>query len=86
MEGALPAHPPKVEEIVTVVRAAGDGAHDRPLRGLIVILWRAKLRISEALALTEGNLDPRRRSLRVRRVANVLGRSSARSLRAGHRR
>ena len=49
------------------MRAAGDGAHGRRLRGLIVILWRAGLRIQEALALTEGDLDPRRGSLLVRR-------------------
>ena len=48
-----PADPPKVEEIIAVMRAAGDGAHGRRLRGLIVILWRAGLRIQEALALTE---------------------------------
>jgi site-specific recombinase XerD len=62
-----PADPPKVEEIVAVMRAAGDGAHGRRLRGLIVILWRAGLRIQEALVLTEGDLDPRRGSLLVRR-------------------
>jgi hypothetical protein len=33
-----PADPPRVEEIVAVMRAAGDGAHGRRLRGLIVIL------------------------------------------------
>ena len=37
------------------------------LRGLIVIMWRAGLRIHEALALTEGDLDQRRGSLLVRR-------------------
>ena len=47
-----PADPPKVEEIVAVMRAAGDRAHGRRLRGLIVVLWRAGLRIQEALALT----------------------------------
>ena len=62
-----PADPPKVEEIVAVMRAAGDGAHGRRLRGLIVILWRAGLRIQEALALTEADLDQRRGSLLVRR-------------------
>src|SRR5215207_1527127 len=55
-----PADPPKVEEIIAVMRAAGDGAHGRRLRGLIVILWRAGLRIQEALALTEADLDHRR--------------------------
>jgi site-specific recombinase XerD len=37
------------------MRAAGDGAHGRRLRGLILILWRAGLRIQEALALTEAD-------------------------------
>jgi site-specific recombinase XerD len=62
-----PADPPKVEEIVAVMRAAGDRAHGRRLRGLIAILWRSGLRIQEALALTEGDLDHRRGSLLVRR-------------------
>jgi site-specific recombinase XerD len=61
-----PADPPKVEEIIAVMRAAGDGAHGRRLRGLIVIMWRAGLRIQEALALTEGDLDQRRGSVLVR--------------------
>jgi site-specific recombinase XerD len=50
-----PADPPKVEEIIAVMRAAGDGAHGRRLRGLIVIMWRAGLRTQEGLALTEGD-------------------------------
>ena len=62
-----PADPPQVEEIIAVMRAAGDRAHGRRLRGLIVILWRAGLRIQEALALAEGDLDQRRRALLVRR-------------------
>ena len=33
-----PADPPKVEEIIAVMRAAGDGVHGRRLRGPIVIL------------------------------------------------
>jgi integrase len=62
-----PADPPKVEEIIAVMRTAGDRAHGRRLRGLIVIMWRAGLRIQEALALAEGDLDQRRGSLLVRR-------------------
>jgi site-specific recombinase XerC len=62
-----PADPPKVEEIIAVMRAAGDGAHGRRLRALIVILWRAGLRIQEALALAEADLDQRRGALLVRR-------------------
>jgi hypothetical protein len=48
-----PADPPTIEEIATVMRRAGDGVHGRRLRGLIVVLWRAGLRIHEALALAE---------------------------------
>lgn len=40
-----PADPPKVEEIIAVMRTAGDAPHGRRLRGLIVVLWRAGLRI-----------------------------------------
>jgi len=49
------------------MRHAGDRVHGRRLRGLIVVLWRAGLRIHEALALAEADLDPRRGSLLVRR-------------------
>src|SRR4051812_37312199 len=49
------------------MHAAGDGVHGRRLRALIVILWRAGLRIQEALDLPEGDLDQRRGSLIVRR-------------------
>jgi site-specific recombinase XerD len=62
-----PADPPKVEEIIAVMRSAGDRAHGRRLRGLIVIMWRAGLRIHEALALAESDLDQRRGALLVRR-------------------
>src|SRR3954469_20710034 len=69
-----PADPPKVEEIIAVMRAAGDDAHGRRLRGLIVIMWRAGLRIQESLALSEGDLDQRRGSLLVRRGEGGGGR------------
>jgi site-specific recombinase XerD len=62
-----PADPPKIEEIIAVMRTAGDDAHGRRLRGLIVVLWRAGLRIQEALALAEGDLDHGRGALLVRR-------------------
>jgi integrase len=48
-----PPDPPTVEEIIAVMRAAGDGPDGVRLRGVIVVLWRAGLRISEALALNE---------------------------------
>ena len=62
-----PGDPPTVEEIVAVIRAGGDGRHGCRLRGLIVVLWRAGLRIHDALALNESDLDRRRGSLLVRR-------------------
>jgi site-specific recombinase XerD len=52
-----PPDPPTVEEIIAVMRAAGDGPDGVRLRGVIVVLWRAGLRISEALALNETDLD-----------------------------
>src|SRR4051794_37061684 len=61
-----PADPPKVEEIISVMRTAGDDAHGCRLRGLIVVLWRAGLRIQEVLALGEADLDHRRGALLVR--------------------
>jgi site-specific recombinase XerD len=61
-----PADPPTVEEIVTVMRAAGDDPDGLRLRGLIVVLWRAGLRISEALALAETDLDHDRGAILVR--------------------
>jgi site-specific recombinase XerC len=62
-----PADPPTIEEIVAVMCVAGDTAHGRRLRALIVILWRAGLRVQEALALTEADLDHRRGAVLVRR-------------------
>jgi site-specific recombinase XerD len=61
-----PADPPTVEEIVAVMRRAGDDRHGRRLRAIVVVLWRGGLRVQEALALTEHDLDPRRGSVLVR--------------------
>ena len=62
-----PADPPTIEEIVAVMRAAGDGPDGARLRALIVMLWRAGLRISEALDLAETDLDRSRGAVLVRR-------------------
>ena len=62
-----PADPPTVEEIVAVMRAAGEGADGARLRALIVILWRAGLRIGEVLDLAETDLDASRGAVLVRR-------------------
>ncbi|MDX6620858.1 MAG: integrase/recombinase XerD [Gaiellales bacterium] len=61
-----PADPPRVEEIVAVMRHAGAGIHGDRMRGLVVVLWRAGLRIAEALELAESDLDERRGALLVR--------------------
>jgi site-specific recombinase XerD len=61
-----PADPPTVEEIVAVMRHAHDDRHGWRVRAMIVVLWRAGLRIQEALALAEHDLDQRRGSLLVR--------------------
>jgi site-specific recombinase XerD len=62
-----PADPPTVDEIVAVMRHTGHDRHSFRLRGMIVVLWRSGLRLQEALALAEHDLDPRRGSLLVRR-------------------
>jgi hypothetical protein len=61
-----PPDPPTVEEIVAVMRRAGDGVHGARMRALMVLLWRAGLRINEALTLTEHDLEPRAGSVLVR--------------------
>jgi site-specific recombinase XerD len=61
-----PADPPTVEEIVAVMRHAAEARHGHRLRGLVVVLWRAGLRVHEALALAGQDLDHRRGSLMVR--------------------
>jgi len=61
-----PPDPPTVEEIVAVMRVAGESPEGVRLRAIVVILWRAGLRISDALALNETDLDPSRGSLVVR--------------------
>src|SRR5919106_4694319 len=61
-----PADPPTVEEIIAVMRIVGDRPDGQRLRVLIVLLWRAGLRISEALALREGDLDSSRGAVLVR--------------------
>jgi integrase len=61
-----PPDPPTVEEIVAVMRAAGEDIHGARMRALVVLLSRAGLRINEALTLTEHDLDPRLGAILVR--------------------
>ncbi len=49
------------------MRAASNNADGARLRALIIVLWRAGLRISEALDLAETDLDRARGALTVRR-------------------
>lgn len=44
----------------------GEGLHGDRVRGLIVVMWRAGLRISEALDLHERDLEPGRGALLIR--------------------
>ena len=48
------------------MRQAGRDRHGHRLSALIVVLWRAGLRINEALSLAETDLDQRRGSILVR--------------------
>jgi site-specific recombinase XerD len=65
-----PADPPTVDEIVAVMRRAAHDRHGHRIGALIVVLWRAGLRINEALSLTETDLDQRRGSILVRHGKN----------------
>ena len=65
-----PADPPTVDEIVAVMREAQQARYGHRLNGLVVVLWRAGLRIDEALALTETDPDQRRGSILVRHGKN----------------
>jgi site-specific recombinase XerD len=51
---------------VAVMRHAGHAGYGHRLNALIVVLWRAGLRIQEALSLAETDLDQRRGSILVR--------------------
>jgi len=61
-----PADPPTIAEIVALMNACPDTVSGRRLRALIIVLWRSGLRISEALALRETDLNPREHSIIVR--------------------
>ena len=49
-----------------MVRQAGHDRHGLRVRALIAVLWRGGLRISEAPALAETDIDPARGSVLVR--------------------
>ena len=64
------ADPPTVDEIIAIMRHAQSAPYGNRLNGLIVVLWRAALRINEALSLTETDLEERRGSILVRHGKN----------------
>lgn len=61
-----PPDPPTAAEVFTIMRACPPDVFGHRLRALIVVLWRSGLRISEALALEERDLNPRTGSVTVR--------------------
>ena len=61
-----PPDPPRPEEIILVMRRAGNDRYGLRVRALIAVLRRGGLRISEALALNETDIDERRGSLPIR--------------------
>jgi integrase/recombinase XerD len=60
-----------------VMRQAGETDHGLRVRALIVVLWRAGLRIGEAMALTEPDLDPGRGSVLIRQGKGGKARAAA---------
>jgi site-specific recombinase XerD len=64
------ADPPTVDEVIAIMRVARSAPYGNRLNGLIVVLWRAGLRINEALSLTETDLEQRRGSMLVRHGRN----------------
>jgi integrase len=74
-----PPDPPRPEEIMVVMRQAGHDRHGLRLRALIAVLWRAGLRISEAVALNETDIDVGRGSLLIRHGKGRLCRTRHRS-------
>ncbi len=61
-----PADPPRPGEIILVMRQAGQDRHGLRVRALVAVLWRGGLRISEASALNETDIDAHRGSLLIR--------------------
>jgi site-specific recombinase XerD len=72
-----PADPPGIAEIVQVMKACPETISGRRTRALILLLWRSGLRISEALALHEQDLNERDRSIFVRNGKGNKSRKAA---------
>ena len=61
-----PPDPPTTGEIVELLRGSLNTPVGRRTRALLVVLWRSGLRVSEALALEERDLDATAGSITVR--------------------
>ena len=68
-----------------MMRHAREDRHGWRLRAIVVVLWRAGLRVQEALALSERDLDARRGSLLVRQGKADGAARSAWTIGAGNR-
>jgi integrase len=67
--------PPTAEEIFRMLGQCEQTPHGERMRARSSVGWRAGLRISEALALIEDDLDPDRSSVFVRKGKNGLPRT-----------
>jgi hypothetical protein len=54
-----------------VMRHASEDPHGWRLRAMLVVLWRGGLRVKEALALSEHDLDPQRGSVIMRDLGQL---------------
>jgi integrase len=62
-----PATPPTAEQVLAMLEACEDNPAGRRLRALLVVLWRAGLRVHEALLLHVSDLDRDAGTVTVRR-------------------
>lgn len=63
----LPASPLPVDDVTALLRACNHGPTGARNRALLVVLWRAGLRTSEALSLRISDLEPEAGLVHVRR-------------------
>lgn len=61
----FPPTPPSPEEVVAIINAMPDTPVGRRNRALTIVLWRAGLRISEALALIPSDINLRDQTITV---------------------
>lgn len=72
-----PPNPPSGRDIYNAVATLGDSAQDRRLAATIAILWRAGLRLAEALALTAQDVDHDAHTITVRATRTAAKRRAS---------